>query len=135
MRNPPSKLETACREREGAPVVLLVEDELLVRMLGADILEDAGFEVVEAMNGEEAVTVLEARPDVQVLLTDVDMPGSIDGFELARHTSTHRPDIAILIVSGKVRPGPGEMPEGSLFVPKPYQPAALVQQIHQMLVG
>ena len=135
MGNPPSKPEAACREREGAPVVLLVEDELLVRMLGADILEDAGFQVVEAMNGEEAVTVLEARPDVQVLLTDVDMPGSIDGFELARHTSAHRPDIAILIVSGKVRPGPGEMPEGSLFVPKPYQPAALVQQIHQMLVG
>ena len=66
------------------PVVLLVEDELLVRMTAADELEEAGFQVLEAANADVALTVLEARSDeVHVLFTDVHMPGSIDGMELA----------------------------------------------------
>jgi two-component system, response regulator PdtaR len=115
-----------------AVVVLLVEDEPLVRMLGTDVLEDAGFKVIEAENGDAAVTVLEARTDVQVLFTDVDMPGSLDGLALAWLARERWPQVAIVIVSGKVRPGPGDMPPGGHFVPKPYQPNAVVELIRDL---
>ena len=113
--------------------VLLVEDEFLVRMVGADILMDAGFHVLEAANGDEALTVLEDRDDVSVLFTDIDMPGSLDGLELARVAHGRWPHLAVLIVSGKVRPGPSEVPPGGQFIGKPYQPDAVVEQIHGML--
>ena len=113
-------------------VVLLVEDEPLVRMLGYDVLDEAGFEVVEAGDADEALTVLQARSDVRVLFTDVDMPGSMNGFELARTVAERWPAIRVLIVSGKTRPGPGEMPPHGRFIGKPYQPAAVVQQIHEI---
>lgn len=113
--------------------VLLVEDEFLVRMLGADVLTEAGFDVLEATNGDEALTMLEDRNDVRVLFTDIDMPGSLNGLELARVTHDRWPHVAVLIVSGKVRPGPADLPPGGHFISKPYQPAAIVQQIHGML--
>ena len=113
--------------------VLLVEDEFLVRMVGADILTEAGFDVLEAANGDEALTVLKDRADVSVLFTDIDMPGSLNGLELARVTHERWPHVAVLIVSGKVRPGPDDLPPGGHFISKPYQPAAVVRQIHGML--
>ena len=70
-------------------VILLVEDEVLVRMVAADVLEDAGFTVLESTNAEEALTLLETRPDVQVLFTDVNMPGALDGLGLAQ--TVHEP--------------------------------------------
>ena len=119
--------------KDARPTVLLVEDEFLVRMVGADILTEAGFQVVEAANGDEALTMLEDREDVSVLFTDIDMPGSLNGLELARVAYDRWPHIAVLIVSGKVRPGPDELPPGGHFIGKPYQPAAVVKQIHGML--
>ena len=113
--------------------VLLVEDEFLVRMLGADVLTEAGFEVIEATNGDEALSVLEDRDDVRVLFTDVDMPGSLDGLELARVTHDRWPHVAVLIVSGKVRPGPSDLPPGGRFIGKPSEPAAIVRQIRGVL--
>lgn len=113
-------------------IVLLVEDEPLVRMFGTDVLEDAGFEVVEAASGDEALRVLESRSDIRVLFTDVDMPGSINGFQLARVASARWPHVGVLIVSGQMRPGPSDMPEGGHFVGKPYQPAAIVRLIEGM---
>lgn len=110
-------------------VVLLVEDEPLVRMFGTDVLEDAGFAVVEAANGDEALVLLESRADIRVLFTDVDMPGSLNGFQLARLAKARWPHVGVLIVSGQMRPGPGDMPEGGHFVGKPYQPAAIVRLI------
>ena len=69
----------------GPTVILLVEDEALVRMFAADLLrEEAGFKVIEAVDADEALTVLEAGPDVHALVTDVEMPGTLDGFTLAR---------------------------------------------------
>lgn len=110
-------------------VVLLVEDEPLVRMFGLDVLDDAGFEVVEASNGDEALSFLESRSDIRVLFTDVDMPGSVNGFQLARLAAARWPHVGVVIVSGQMRPGPGDMPEGGHFVGKPYQPAVIVRLI------
>ncbi len=114
------------------PVVLFVEDELLVRLFGADMLEGAGFEVIEAANADEALRELESRGDVQVLFTDIHMPGSLDGLELARRVHTRWPAIKLLIASGRVRPDPEEIPDDGRFVPKPYEPKRLVQQIREL---
>jgi two-component system, response regulator PdtaR len=80
------------------PVVLLVEDELLVRMTAADTLEEAGFQVLKAADADIAIAVMEARSaEVQVLFTDVDMPGSMDGMELAEQVHARWPHVRLLI--------------------------------------
>ena len=98
---------------------------MLVRMLAVEVLTEAGFTVLESANGAEALTILEARPDIQVLFTDVNMPGSLDGFALAEIVQTRWPEIRILIGSGRIRPGPAEVPAGMRFMAKPYAPDAL----------
>jgi two-component system, response regulator PdtaR len=114
------------------PVVLLVEDEVLVRLFGADILEAAGFDVIEAANADEALRTLEARDDVQVLFTDIHMPGSLDGLELARCVHERWPDIELLIASGRSQVDPDEIPDNGRFVTKPYEPRRIVQQIWEL---
>ena len=90
-------------------IILLVEDEALVRMLASDILtEEAGYRVIEAVNADEALTLLEARPDVRLVFTDVDMPGSLNGFTLARIVDMRWPKIRIIVTSGHARPGAGD---------------------------
>jgi two-component system, response regulator PdtaR len=115
--------------------VLLVEDEALVRMLGVDVLEEAGYEVVEAGNADEALRILEAQSGVKALFTDVDMPGSMDGLALAHTVHARWPQVKVLVVSGKVRPAPDELPPGGVFMGKPYEPASLVRQLRELLVG
>ena len=111
-------------------VVLLVEDDGLLLMEAADTLADAGFTVVEASHADKALTVLENRDDVGVLMTDVDMPrGSMDGFALARLVAHRWPDIPVLVVSGMGTPGPHDMPDGARFIPKPYEPSTLVRTL------
>jgi CheY-like chemotaxis protein len=114
-------------------VVLLVEDEPLVRMFGADVLEEAGFEVIEAFNGDEALRVLEARPDVGVLFTDVNMPGSLDGLDLARLVHERRPDIKLLIASGQVRLSEEQIPDAGRFLAKPYAPETIVREVRALV--
>ena len=111
------------------PVILLVEDELLVRMMAAEVLLEAGFTVVESGSAEEALAVLEARCDVNVLFTDVNMPGSLDGLSLARIVHKRTPTIGILIGSGRIRPGPAELPPGARFISKPYALCALTEAV------
>ncbi|WP_457090111.1 response regulator [Microvirga sp. P5_D2] len=116
------------------PVVLLVEDELLVRMTAADELEEAGFQVLEAANADVALKVLEARSDeVQVLFTDVHMPGSMDGMELAEQVHARWPHVRLLIASGYARPKHHEIPDDGRFVPKPYHAATLVRHVHELV--
>jgi CheY-like chemotaxis protein len=115
------------------PVVLIVEDEPLVRMLGADVLEEAGFEVVEAFNGDEALEMLEARPDIDVLFTDVNMPGSLDGLDLARVVHARRPDIKLLIASGQVRLSEDQIPDAGRFLAKPYGPEAIIRHVRELM--
>src|ERR671921_998263 len=116
------------------PVVLLVEDEPLVRMTAADELDDAGFRVLEAKNADEALVVLEAHSDeVQVLFTDVNMPGSMDGMALAERVYERWPHVLLLISSGYARPHPDEIPDHGRFVPKPYRGETLVRHITEMM--
>ena len=107
-------------------VILLVEDEVLVRMVAADVLEDAGFTVLESTNAEEALRLLETRSDVQVLFTDVNMPGALDGLGLAQTVHERSPGVGILIGSGRIglppascRRGPGSSPSRMRPPPSP----------------
>jgi two-component system, response regulator PdtaR len=115
------------------PVVLLVEDEPLVRTTQVDILRDADFWVVEADDADEAFEILKRRQDVKVVLTDVDMPGSIDGFEFARLVAQGWPEVGVLVISGKTFPSPGDLPSNAVFVPKPLRPAALIEQLQAVM--
>ena len=82
------------------PNVLVVEDEMILRMRAVDIVEDAGFCPSEAINADEAISVLESRSDISLLLTDIQMPGSIDGLKLAHAVHERWPSIKIILVSG-----------------------------------
>ena len=114
------------------PVVLVVEDEVLLRMNAAETIGDAGFEVVEAANADEAIAVLEARPDIHVVFTDIQMPGSMDGLKLARFVRGRWPPIKIVATSGFVRVKEGDLPEGSRFLAKPYRPAHVVATLQEL---
>ncbi len=116
------------------PVVLLVEDDGLLLMEASDTLAEAGFTVLEAPHADKALKLLEDRDDVGVLMTDVDMPqGSMDGFALARLVARRWPEIPVLVVSGMGFPGPHDMPDGARFIPKPYQPTALVSTLRAVV--
>ena len=115
------------------PVVLLVEDEFLVRTVQVDILREADFWVLEAQDADEAFEMLKQRPEVKVVLTDVDMPGSLDGFEFARLVAQGWPEVGVLVISGKTAPSPGDIPPTAVFAPKPLRPAALVEKIQALI--
>jgi len=115
-------------------MVLLVEDEPLVRITAADELQEAGFQVLEAANADIALKVLEARSDeVQVLFTDVDMPGSMNGMALAERVHARWPHILLLISSGYARPHLDEIPDHGHFIPKPYRAGSVVGHICDMM--
>jgi two-component system, response regulator PdtaR len=99
--------------------VLIVEDEAMIRSLVAEELEDAGFTVLLAANADEAITILEARLDIHLVFTDIDMPGSMNGLKLAAAVRDRWPPIHIIVTTGKPRP-PEIMPPNALFIPKPY---------------
>lgn len=114
---------------ETQPVVLLVEDEPLVRLVTADLLLEAACRVIEAANASEALAVLEAGIEVDVLLADVDMPPGINGYALAQAVRRRWPAIEILISSGRQWPADGDMPPGAAFVAKPCPPEALISHV------
>ena len=114
------------------PVVLLVEDELFVRIATADALMDAGFEVIETANAQAAQEVLKDRTDIRILFTDVQMPGSMDGLELACLVRREWPHISVVITSGHLHPESGRLPEEAVFIAKPYgeqAPAKVIQSL------
>ncbi|MFC1455729.1 response regulator [Microvirga arabica] len=114
-------------------VILVVEDEPLVRIFIADFMDEAGFKVLEAVDADEALTILKARPDVQAIISDVEMPrGSMNGFALARAVREQWPGIGIVMTSGRERPGPDELPDEVVFLAKPYLPDTVIQVIRQM---
>ena len=114
------------------PVVLVVEDEFLLRMDSVEILEDEGFEVIPAANADEAIAVLSARSDIHLVFTDIQMPGSMDGLKLARFVRNRWPPIKIVATSGHVPAGADDLPTGSVFLPKPYSGAELVSTLRDL---
>ena len=115
------------------PVVLIVEDEPLLRILAIEVVEEAGFVAIEARDAEEAVILLESRADITLLFTDINMPGSIDGLKLAHAVRNRWPPIKILVVSGKQRLQSSDLPSNSRFLRKPYQASTLVEELRSMV--
>jgi two-component system, response regulator PdtaR len=111
------------------PVVLIVEDEFLVRMVAVGLVEDAGFEAVEAANADEAIAILEARDDIRIVFTDVNMPGSMDGLKLAAAVRDRWPPIEFIVTSGRQFVGADALPERSFFLMKPYSPFQVAQAL------
>lgn len=121
------------RNPENLPSVLIVEDELVLRMRAVNIVEDAGFNPVEAVDADEALSILEARSDISALFTDIQMPGSIDGLKLAHAVHERWPSIRIILVSGRIAPLEADRPADSRFFGKPVPDATMIAQLQEML--
>lgn len=89
-------------------------------MMAVDMLEDVGLTVLEAATADEAWAILEGRSDIGALFTDIEMPGSMNGFGLAARVAERWPHIRLVITSGRCRPAPRDVPDHGEFVPKPY---------------
>ena len=116
------------------PVVLIVEDDFLIRLNAAETIEEAGFDVIEAANAHQAIAILEVRSDIAVLFTDIQMPGSMDGLKLAAAVRGRWPPIQIVATSGIVHVRPGDLPEGGRVLPKPYNPTQLTATLRELAV-
>ena len=115
------------------PVVLVVEDEMLLRMRAVDMVEDAGYTSVEAVDADEAVTILEARSDIALLFTDIQMPGSMDGLRLAHAVHERWPPIKIILVSGALKLANSEIPADSRFFGKPLETKEMIAEMQEMI--
>jgi CheY-like chemotaxis protein len=114
-------------------VVLVVEDEPLLRITAVDLVEDAGFEALSASNADEAVRILEARSDIRLVFTDVEMGSGMNGLKLAACIRDRWPPVEIIITSGKVTVDDLELPARSVFFPKPYRTDAVAAAMHGFL--
>jgi two-component system, response regulator PdtaR len=101
-------------------LVLVVEDEGLVRMNAVAMIEEAGFSVLEASDADDAIRILETRRDITVIFTDIEMPGSMNGIKLAHAVRDRWPPIKIIATSGHYGFREGDLPTGGRFLPKPY---------------
>jgi CheY-like chemotaxis protein len=117
------------------PVVLIVEDEFLLRMDAVDMIGAAGFEVAEAANADQAIEILESRFDITVVFTDIQMPGSMDGLKLARAVRGRWPPIKIVATSGHVGVRETDLPDGGRFLPKPYSPMQVTGVLRELTGG
>ena len=114
-------------------VVLVVEDEMLLRMRAVDIVEDAGFTSVEAVDADEAVATLESRSDIALLFTDIQMPGSMDGLGLAHAVHARWPPIKIILVSGQLKLADIDIPANSRFFGKPLVSGEMIAELQNMI--
>jgi CheY-like chemotaxis protein len=115
------------------PIVLVVEDEALLRLLAVEVVVEAGCVALEAGDADEAVALLESRSDISLLFTDIGRPGSMDGLKLAHAVRGRWPPIKILLVSGQVRLQPSELPSSIRFVGKPYRAASMVEELRSLV--
>ncbi|MEP6564533.1 MAG: response regulator [Mesorhizobium sp.] len=113
--------------------VLVVEDEAFLLYAIADDLREEGFIVFEASNADQAIHLLETQPDISLLFTDIDMPGSMDGLKLSAAVRDRWPPVKIIVTSGKQQPGREALPEGGIFLPKPYAPEKIAATIRELL--
>jgi CheY-like chemotaxis protein len=113
------------------PAVLIVEDEPLVRIGAVNIIEDAGFKVIQAESADEAIRVLECRGDIRVVFTDIHMPGSMNGLKLAHAVRNRWPPIKIILTSGRDLIAEQVLPEGGRFFAKPYNPIEILDALRE----
>jgi CheY-like chemotaxis protein len=114
-------------------VVLVVEDEPFIRLDATETLRAAGYQVIDAANADEAISILETRLDICVVVTDIQMPGSMDGLKLAAIIRDRWPPIALIVTSGQVTVRERDLPEHGHFLPKPYSGPRLVEAIEAAL--
>ena len=117
--------------------VLLVEDEFLIRLIMAEVLADEGFEVVEAASGDEAAALLEHADGFDLLLTDIHMPGRLDGIALAAMLRASDPHIPVVFVTGRpdVMVRVGKLGPSQAFIRKPYGPGEVLGVVRRLLAG
>jgi two-component system, response regulator PdtaR len=114
-------------------VVLVVEDHPLVRIGVLEVIIEAGFETLEASSAVEAIRILEARPDIHLVFTDAEMPGTMDGIELAHYIRNRWPPVKLIVVSGNGVIDPQALPRGARFFHKPYRETSIVEAMTGML--
>ena len=112
--------------------VLIVEDEAMVRLIGADAVADAGYEVLEASSADEALTILQGVEEVHILFSDIRMPGTMDGLQLARIVHDRWPSIRIVLTSGDTFLQDRDVPDNGRFLAKPYKVDALQRTITEL---
>ena len=113
--------------------VLVVEDEVFVRLDIVDQLMDAGYDVVEAANAAEAIALLEKDDTIKLVFTDIDMPGSMNGLKLAQAVASRWPLIHIVATSGHFQMRDGDLPAGGQFLPKPYRSHQILGMLHELV--
>jgi CheY-like chemotaxis protein len=116
----------------GKPVILVVEDEVLVRVIAVSVAQNCGFEVLEASTADEAIEILESRSDIRLVFTDVNMPGSMNGLKLAHAVRGRWPPVELLVTSALGNITAKDLPERGRFLPKPYDVAELSEAFQQM---
>ncbi len=109
--------------------VLVVDDEVFVRMLVADVLDEAGFEVIEAPDAQAALDQLEQVEDIRVLFTDINMPPGMNGLDLAREVHQRWPQVGLVVASGYERPSREQIADHGIFVPKPFRPEDIIKAV------
>jgi CheY-like chemotaxis protein len=114
-------------------VVLIVEDDMVLRMRAVDMVEDAGYSPLEAMDAAEAVAILESRSDVALVCTDIQMPGAMDGVGLAHAVHARWPTIRILVVSGQLDLPHLDLPPRSRFLGKPLNAGEVIAEMRDMI--
>jgi CheY-like chemotaxis protein len=120
-------------DRSAIPAtILVVEDEVMIRMNTVDMVEDAGYAPIEAGDADGAVAMLESRSDIALMVTDIQMPGSMDGVELARAVHERWPSIKIIVVSGHLKQ-PIDLPAESRFFGKPLEARDMISQMRNMI--
>lgn len=113
--------------------VLVVEDEVFVRMDIVQFLEDEGFKVLEASNADDAILLLDAHSEVRLMFTDIDMPGSMDGLKLAAAVRDRWPPVQIIVTSGHWQMSDSALPVSGRFFSKPYDPSRVIHAIREMI--
>ncbi|MDZ4310865.1 MAG: response regulator [Cypionkella sp.] len=119
--------------KNGKAVVLVVEDNAIIRMGAVDIVLTAGYEALEAQDADEAIRILESRDDIDLVFTDVQMPGTMDGVKLSHYIRNRWPPVKLIVASGMAILEESSLPEGSRFFAKPYADHAIADAMERLL--
>jgi CheY-like chemotaxis protein len=120
-------------ENRNQNAILVVEDEPVVRMIAVEVLSDLGSPLYEAGDAAEALCVLHEHPEIELLFTDINMPGALDGLRLAHRVREARPDMKVVVTSGKHRLDASDLPERGVFLSKPYRANELLGTVRDQL--
>ncbi|WP_271022783.1 response regulator [Rhizobium sp. RCAM05973] len=119
----------------GKAVILVVEDSAIIRMGAVDLVRSAGYEALEASDADEAIRILESRANIDLVFTDVQMPGTMDGIKLSHYIRNRWPPVKLIVASGRAILQESSLPEGSRFFSKPYSDHAIADAMARMLSG